>query len=442
MFIRRARFREAAERRTLWERCDDDAIRRLQLTRLRRVWRDATNKVEYYRRLVTRGEAPPTFETIQQFSATVPLLTRRDLQTNQHLFRRIDHKAYRVLMTAGSTGVPLHMPCFQSELRNTGINQLAGRIANGLTIDDKVFLLWGHAHLLGTGFERVLNTAARHAKDRLLGYKRCDAYKLDHQSARAHMRAMLSFRPRIVIGYSNALDILVRANSGYREEARSLNLKFIVATGEVLPRSDTKAILEDFFRCRLVMEYGGVDFGVVAYQRPEASYKIFWCDYLVETQDCSMPAGGSGESPLIVSTLYDRYVPLLRYVNGDEISSETVVRTADGMILEFAEMRGRHHDTVKMNNGETIHSMGIFHCIHQEQCVHSIQLVLQDTGPKLVLVGSDCDGAAMRRIRQRLIKLSPEFAGARIEVAPDLLTNAAGKRRWIVDQRTTASAPQ
>jgi hypothetical protein len=45
------------------------------------------------------------------------------------------------------------------------------------------------------------------------------------------------------------------------------------------------------------------------------------------------------------------------------------------------------------------------------------------------------------RIRTRLATVHPELKKVPIDYVPDLQTNAAGKRRWIVDERTQRPDP-
>ena len=92
---------------------------------------------------------------------------------------------------------------------------------------------------------------------------------------------------------------------------------------------------------------------------------------------------------------------------------------------------------VIMPDGRSVHSVAFFHCIHQESSVLNIQMVLTDHGPRLKLVVSrQPDGQFERRIRLRLKQIHAMLETAPLEYAEDLATNAAGKRRWFLDQRT------
>jgi phenylacetate-coenzyme A ligase PaaK-like adenylate-forming protein len=149
----------------------------------------------------------------------------------------------------------------------------------------------------------------------------------------------------------------------------------------------------------------------------------------VETE----PSDG-GEKPLLITSLYRRYVPLIRYQVGDAI--EDAQTLPHGHVARFDAIAGRVNDVIVLGSGDAVHSVAVFHCVHQEK-VHNIQMVLRDEGVDLRLVSPETDRAPMEaRIRARLAQVHPVLANARFEYLEDLETNRAGKRRWFVDRRT------
>ena len=110
--------------------------------------------------------------------------------------------------------------------------------------------------------------------------------------------------------------------------------------------------------------------------------------------------------------------------------------SASGHVTHFDAIAGRLNDVIVVGSGDAIHSVAVFHCVHQER-VHNIQMVLHDEGIDLCLVSPESDRAAMEaRIRARLGQVHPILAGVRFKYLEDLETNLAGKRRWFVDHRT------
>jgi len=423
------RFAGARNNVQRWRSPDPGEVASFQLDRLLAVRADVVKNVPYYQRLVANGAAPRAIESLTQFRSGVPLLRREDVIAAPELFVRTDRFPDAFMTTAGSTGNPLRFGVYRQESEPPASDMLTARIANGLEEGDRVFLLWGHSHLLGTGLRGLGKHGVRTIKDWVLGYRRANAYRLDPSSARSHMHAILSFRPHVLIAYSNALDLLVRHNHELRADARALGLRFVVATAEVLPSPDTRLIVEDFFGCPLAMEYGGVEFAAVAHTDSDGLYRVYWWNVLVE----AVVESAAEETQIAVTALYPRCFPIVRYLPGDELGG--VHRLPEGSVIAFDEMRGRHNDVVRLEDGTVIHSVALFHSIHQEPGVYNIQLVLEPGTIRIVLVAADRDPARLARIRHRLRSLSPALAAAPIEVVADLVTNRAGKRRWIVDRR-------
>jgi phenylacetate-CoA ligase len=424
----RQQFEQATARRGEGERVDPQLLADQQLTAIGKCWADAVADLPYYGNLVAAGSAPARIESWRDVAA-LPLLTRRILQDRPAEFIRRSGLPESFMTTAGSTGTPLRIGMNQAERDLMRIVKLAAWQAFGYDRSSRLFLIWGHAHLLGTGWKGRVNHLKRRLADAALGYRRVDAYRLTEASCVAHADALIAFRPIGLIGYASALDLFARYTRQYRERFRRLGLKFVLATAEAPPREDSLALLEDHFGCPVVQEYGGAEFGQVAFKIGTAPFETYGDLNFVEAQ----PAEGR-EQPLVITSLYRRYLPLIRYQVGDAI--EGVQPLPHGHIARFAAMAGRVNDVIVLGGGDAIHSVAVFHCVHQEK-VHNIQMVLRDDGVDLRLVSPETDRAAMEgRIRARLAQVHPSLANARFEYLEDLETNRAGKRRWFVDRRT------
>lgn len=409
---------------------DSAYISNLQIAKLQRVWTEAISNVPYYHNLVRIGMAPAEIRTFDEFYNNVPMLTKAIIQDSPDLFRRKKSPDH-YMMTAGSTGKPLQFGVWNSESHIAAANMNAMRLYRGMDLSHgRVFLIWGHSHLLGSGVKGHLNNWKRRIWDLLLGYRRVDAYHMERKSARRYMDIMVGSRPQIICGYSNAVNLFVEHNWDRLEEAKRLKVRFVICTSEMLPDTSAADRIRRFFQAPLIMEYGGVDFGSVAHKWEDSSFMMNWWSYLGEY----LPNRDQDDSgTLLVTTLYPRYVPLIRYNTEDDI--KTPQTGADRQILEFQHLEGRHHDILTLDNGDKIHSMGLFHCIHQETSVVGIQLVVTDNDLRVLLIGQSNEQATAR-IRRRMSDLHPLLAQCPIEYVQDLQTNRAGKRRWIVDRRS------
>src|SRR5688500_2126277 len=122
-----------------------------QLARVAAIWADAVADVPYYSQLVTSGRAPGTVTSWSDFQR-IPILTRQDLQDHSVLFVRRSGPADGFTNTAGSTGTPLRIGMSRRERALLRVVKLAEWQALGYSRSSRMFLIWGHAHLLGDGW--------------------------------------------------------------------------------------------------------------------------------------------------------------------------------------------------------------------------------------------------------------------------------------------------
>ncbi|MFA5909843.1 MAG: hypothetical protein WC815_13775 [Vicinamibacterales bacterium] len=429
----RHQFEAARARRSALAAVSDGERQQRQLLALQETWADAVADVPYFAALVERQQAPPVIHTWDDVRA-IPVLTRQALQDQPSAFVRRSGPPGSIMKTAGSTGTPIQIGMNQAERDLMRIVKLAAWQEMGYQPDSRLFIMWGHVHLLGSGVTRAVNTAKRSVADRMLGYRRVNAYRLNPEICAQFAEQLIAHRPIGFISYASALDLFGRYTASYRERFRGLGLRFVLATTEPPPRPDTVSMLEDLFGCPVVQEYGGGEFGQVAFKKGSGPFEVYGDLDYVETE---APAADDPEShPVLITALYRRYVPLIRYRLGDGLSEPH--QLPNGHVDRFAAVAGRLNDVIQLPGGDAIHSLSIFHCVHDEASVFNIQMVLRDEGIELRLVSPGVDHAALEsRIRPRLARVHPALAQARFTYVDDVGATRAGKRRWFIDERTS-----
>lgn len=427
-------FKRAGERRAMLAGETVVSWPHRQLASLRDVWADAVADVPYYRRLVNAKSAPARIADWSDLQS-IPVLTRQLVQDHSGEFIRDSAAPQSFVKTAGSTGEPVCIGMNQPERDLMRIVKLAEWQSLGYTESSRLFLIWGHGHLLGTGWRGRVNDARRKLTDAFLGYQRVDAYRLDPASCRHHAEALIRFKPIGLISYASALDLFARYTTAFRDRFRALGLKFVLSTAEPPPRPDSFARLTDLFGCPVVQEYGGAEFGQAAFDRGDGMFEVYHDLNYLETERAE-PA--TRAEPLLVTALYRRYLPLIRYRVGDEVTGAR--RWPNGHVHAFETMAGRINDVIEIRPGVFVHSVAVFHCIHQEPDVLGIQMVLTDEGIDILLITRDGERTAMAsRIRGRLGQVDPALAAARFQYVDDLQVTRAGKRRWYIDRRSDRS---
>lgn len=396
---------------------------REQLLLLNRRWCSAVEHVRYYRELRDSRSVPARFESLEQFAATAPIIDRTDLRwdTARFVDQRRKHDWLRV--TGGSTGEPLQLPAWRQERWRTTIGAWTARGWIGIGPSDRLLLVWGHSHVLGSGIPGRINALKRALNDHLLGYARISAYDLDERNLARAGDVLLRHRPQWVYGYSGAIDALARANRGRAEAFAELKLNAVVTTAEPLPRADSRSVIEHVFGARLRMEYGAAETGVIGVEEAADDYRLLWNDHLVEVLD------GEDRGDVVVTSLFERATPLFRYRLGDRAAVPNgSVGTARDRILRI---EGRDSGLLDLGQLGAVHALAFKHAVEQEPSVLGYQVVI-GRGVEVRIVVDAQEREAISRISARLARANPALAAVTVVAVPALITTSAGKAPVIV----------
>jgi len=399
-----------------------------QLELLNSSWQSSLKLSSWARSQREQLQLPDTFESWEAFKRLVPVQRKIDIRRLQQVSMNAANVQWR--STGGTTAEPIRFPVFKSESNFAALDLWLGRGRLGVRPEDRLFMIWGHGHLFGTGFGGALARLRRRAADWALGYTRWSAYKLSPEDLHQAARALQKSRAKYVIAYSSALDRFARANIERKKEIHAMNLKVVIATAEGFPKSDSREIIAECFGCPVVMEYGSVETGPMAYERIAGGYDVFWLHHRLEMVSDS----AKNASPeLVVTSLYPRAMPLLRYAVGDSVIP---CKNTDECITEFESVSGRCNDAVVLPDGLVIHSEAFTHVLRDLPGIHAYQIVQREG--LLPLIRYEADHALSQEtcelIRQRMAKVDNQLSGISIERTDRIEPTVAGKHRMVVKE--------
>jgi phenylacetate-CoA ligase len=399
----------------------------IQLDALNREWARTVATTDHWGALVRDARLPARFASLAEFANAVPITARQTVQEHGRAMTSRSRPPDRVRMTGGSTAAPLQIPAWSSETRATRSDTWCGRRWYGVGPGSRLFLLWGHSHLLGTGLRGWTRARRLELSDWLLGYRRFSAYDLQPDQMRRAADELLAFRPDFVIGYSVALDLMARANADRKAALRDAGLRVVVGTSESFPSPDSEGLLRDTFGCPVAMEYGAVECGAIAHTHPDGGYRVFWRNNLVEA------VGSGGTRRLVITTLYPRAFPLVRFEIGDEIEVADGVSGIPTGLAEFRRVVGRCNDYVVLKDGFTVHSEVFSHAIRPCVAVRGFQILQEGDALTMRYTSADeLPAEQSRGLRSRLEQVHPDLAAIRLERVGGLSQTVAGKTRMII----------
>lgn len=399
----------------------------LQLAKFNREWQVIKNTVPYYQSLAKSHNLPEVFHSWEEIMSSFPVVNRSTLKQYRELMCSRSKAPEWWRITGGSTAQPVQLPAWQSELVHTSPNTWLGRSWFGVAPSDRVFMLWGHSHLLGIGLKGQWNGYVRRMKDWLLGYHRFSVYNLNERNMQEAGLALLHFHPQYVIGYSVALDLFARVNRNLAPDFQRLGLKVVVGAAECFPRDDSRPLLEEVFGAPVAMEYGSVETDLIAHATPQGGYDVFWGTYFCE----ALETGVTGGKIIRVTSLYPRCFPLIRYEIGDEIEPAA---GEEGLgVARLQTVKGRCHDTVTLADGTILHSEAFSHAVRPCPEISYYQVV-DDKGTSSLnyMAPEPISDGQMLLIRQRLSKIHPSLTNIEIKRVNKLEQSIAGKTKMVV----------
>lgn len=423
------RARLATTKQSFYDAIEPERIAHWQLDRLNRTWASIVEQVPAYQTMRAKDRVPAAFTSWEQFVACVPPQSRKTLsaEVSQFSFPTPAPDFWRI--TGGSTGTPLRLPAWKSELEATEANEWLGRSWVGIGPQDRSMRLWGHSHGLRSGWRGTWNRYSRRKKDAALGIFRVSAYDLSEERLHAAFEELNRHAYTYLLGYSRALVRFAQLIHERGWRIQKTTLQCIIATAESFldPANDIR-LLEQVFHCPLQMEYGSVETHTLAHTRGDRRYHVFWDSYWLE----ALPTERPGCHRVLVTSLYPRACPLLRYELGDLL----IDPDREQGTRSFAAVQGRCNDWITLQSGVVIHSEAIAHAVTANPKVQAYQLLIEDTALTLRLVVRDAlspDDYLM--IHQRLGRIHSALAPVTIRSVNDLETSPAGKRPQVIDRR-------
>lgn len=396
-----------------------EALARLQMRRLRATLRHAYDACPFHHeRFRDAGITPADIRTPADL-ALLPVMTREDLRAPTALLAR-GHNPARLhrSTTSGSTGRRT-TTCFDEAAWLTGkhLIKLRARRACGVGMGDRVALF---QEADGDRPDR-----------RLLGRARTFSI---HVPVDAVLPAVLRFAPSVLYGFPGHLLRLAQAAAG------RLRPRLVFTSGELLDRR-TRRDIEALLGATVLDVYGSTETKEVAWECPHRTGYHVNADWLVVETAAFPGAPAAAPGRILVTSLYNRAMPLLRYEVGD------TGRLVDGGCLcgrGLPLMRpasGRSVDYFRLPDGTTITPYDMTCAIEHVPGLRRFQIVQRalDRIEVRILPGPDFGAAGPPAVRAAL---RPVLHGleAEVRLVDDFAPEPSGKFRVVRSELATAPA--
>lgn len=286
-------------RKRLIEKCmqDDNYYDQYKQKKIKDILEYASNNTLFYRKYKDKP--------LESF----PVITKNDIVGNENAFESLEYKnkPVHIMSTSGSTG------------RRFQIKQDYGKRKQVLA--DIIYFASTLGYYPGKKLIYLRNMEAKEKKSKFKQFLQNENLlfirKLDDETLYSIYQEIANAGKDIfVLGYASTLHIISR----YMEEHNLYfdNVSAVINGAEVLS-GGTRSLIEKQFKCKCVSRYSNQEMGPMAQDDEVDHFNINRASYIVEVlcMDKDVPAEKGEMGRIVVTDLYNKATPLIRYDTGD-----------------------------------------------------------------------------------------------------------------------------
>ncbi|MGB2984225.1 MAG: AMP-binding protein [Candidatus Bipolaricaulia bacterium] len=315
---------------------------------LRSIVRDAYRHVPVYRRLMEAAAVSPEDVRSSRDLSRLPIVSKEDLYRPQSLdevlHRRISPDRCVRVTTSGSSGLPfsIYMSKLEAHYRRL-LLLFAWRRVTRLSFPCTVAELVPGA-VYGSGFE----------------VRRWSAIRVVRVYAGLpipeQLRILERARPQLLTGGPTALELLAEA---LETTGTALRPRHVVTRGEILT-PDARRKIGTALECHVSDFYSSEEIGCIAWECPEDPQRMHLntdaCVVeIVDDEGLPVPHGNEGN--ILVTNLFNRTMPFLRYELGDRaalLDVERIPCSCGARNPSLSPVSGRYDDFVHLPDGRRL----------------------------------------------------------------------------------------
>lgn len=273
----------------------------------------------------------------------LPVLQKADYQQTAYdiISKTIDRKDLYTGYTSGSSGHPFKYAKDKFAHAVTWAVIKLGYQSYGIDLDSK------QARFYGIPLEKKDYLIER-TKDSLANRYRFPVFDLSDKAFDGFTEKFRTTEFDYVYGYTNSIVMyaryLIRKNILLKDICPTV--KLCICTSENCAEED-KEIIERAFGVKAVNEYGTSEVDLIAFEDFSGKWRLSHEVVYIEALDESgKPVEGEGEARLVLTSLYNKAMPFIRY----EIGDRALVEVVSGDI-QIKRLLGGVNDIVRLPSG-------------------------------------------------------------------------------------------
>jgi phenylacetate-CoA ligase len=260
-------------------------------------------------------------------------------------------------------------------------------------------------------------------------------FRMSRETIPEFLRSLNSYRPEIIVAYSNAL-------YNFARELRDRRLSphhpksIVVGAERLLPHM--RAAIEDVFQAPVFETYGSREFMLIGAEcSRHHGFHLTTENLVVEVlNDDGSPTPPNCIGNVVVTDLTNFGMPFIRYLNGDRAMAGLVRCSCGRGLPVIRELVGRQADSIETPDGRKVNGVFFPHYLKDFPAIERF-LVIQESLDRVrleVVVRTDRGSFDRADVAAGITDyLGPHVRLEVVEVA-DIPLTAAGKQRVVLSK--------
>lgn len=398
-------------------------LEELQNKKLRAMIKHAYENTEFYHgKLKDAGVRPEDIKNVDDLKK-IPFTTKNELRDNIStiLTKGTNLNKCHIVETSGSSGIQTKVVYDEVADDFSKAVNLRSHIENGLGVRDRWIVLRdeidGHHEPIKKWFQYL----------RIFSPMQVSVFNpIDEQ-----VSVLRKFRPKILGGYSSAIELLAK----YVEKNNIVDIRpnMIFGTSELLDKK-TREYINSIFHVDMIDHFGCIELNRTAWEcREHAGYHIDIDSVVMEFIKNSENVSVGEKGEIVYTGLYNYAMPLIRYKIEDiGIPSDEKCSCGRGLpLMEIIE--GRKDSLIQIPDGRIFSPLALTAIMEQTPYIKSFKIIQdkKDLIRILIVKGDAFSQHVVDKVEMKFKKVLGNDINIKIDIVGDIPKDRSGKIRTV-----------
>ena len=414
-----------------WER---GVTHQIATTALSRLLRHCSYAVPYYANLLRRTGFDPRSSDPQETLSRLPALRKETIRTHFESLRSTDLRTrkWSYNTSGGSTGEPVHLiQDLEYDDHSKAISLLYESLL-GCEVGQPLVRLWGS--------ERDIDGGTRSPKARFFNWLTnttwLNAFRMSPEQMRRFVIILNRVRPRLVIAYAQAAYELARF---VRREKLQLEPQRAVVTSAGTLYPFMRETIAQVFGCKVFNMYGSREVSDIASEIPgvDGLWVAPWGNYVEILDDQERPVAAGEEGNIVVTSLTNYAMPLVRYWIGDRGTLMPEATPGGSSVQVLKHVSGRNVDVFRTRDQTLIDGEYFTHLLYFRPWVWKFQVIQRSYERvlfKVVRTNGEAPSSELEDIAAKARLVMGPSCQVDFEFLADLPPHPSGKYRYTISE--------